>query len=725
MFHAAAQSQIRQTDDGDSPSVALVLAGGGALGFAHIGVIRAIEEAGVDPDIVIGASIGSIVGALYSAGYDAEEMETLVTTNDWKDTFFDKRDRSKLPYWQKAFYSSYHFSVALTPSQKATTAGAFHAQHVVELLDRLLEKYPAELDFDTLPRKFRAVAADLVTGERVVYDKGDLKTVIRASMAVPGIFTPIEYKGRYLIDGGWADNTPSQVAKAMGADIIIVVPLGGLKNDIEELKTIAAVSSQADQIRIRERIQESLSAADLIIAPDLQGFTAADFERGSELVAVGYEAAKPLLPELRKISALQRSKREAPKPPVNIEQKLHITSITINGELSEERGNRLKEYLDQNITKEIARKELREKIYALYDDGSYAHIWYRLLQEDDGYQLIIDEEPQQIPRSLLSLGLNIEGTVTKRSASYAQMSAAYISFISDDLRTAALVQTWISEMPSFKAGLARALFWNALMSIGGYIHQDPHYFYDDDEVSAIYSLQRFGGDCAILLPFRGHAGITIRPYGEYRYLDRFIGDSLFEQEGWSRYGINGSLSIDTLDRILTPKRGIYSSIEVDYGAEEELNDIVRIDAEGNAFLSPSSRWVINPWALSKNLLHGTPRSVDLPAMGGTGSLDGYYRQEIRSENLFATGLRVRRQIGNLPLGFGNEIYAQLAASGGVSWKEDWSDIGEDPLYYSGAALGIIVNTIIGEAQISMAINDEYRFSGYIGLRNKLPTLFDR
>lgn len=711
----------------EDPVIALVLAGGGALGFAHIGVIKAVEEAGVEPDIVVGTSIGSIVGALYAAGYTADEMARLVLENNWQETLFDSIDRRALGFWEKTFYGSYYLSLPINQTERTTGAGISHAQHVVEFLDRLLGAYPAEIDFDDLPRRYRAVAADLLSGKSVVFDSGDLKTVIRASMSVPGVFTPIAYRGRYLIDGGWTENTPTRPAVEMGADIIIAVPLGGLKSQPEELRSLTEITLQADQIRKAEQLDRSLADADLVIAPDLDGFTPLDFEAAEALIARGYAAAEPMLDELIEIAALQNSEPLRPASvPDGTAIPIRISRIEIASEMPDAEKENLVETLKPLIPETTDSAALRETVYSLYDGGTFAHIWYRLLPEQDGsYILSIDAEPILPPESLLSVGLSLEASLGEGSSSYGEVSAAYTAFFGKEAEAGVQAQARISELPSLKLGAAYAPTYATVLSLAAYIQQEPEFFFDDEGISSFYALRRFGGDLSLILTPWRNLGMILRPYLEYRSLDRRYGESIFEEQGYSRYGVDTAISWDSLDRLVAPRRGVYTTASLDYGARNEIEEQIRFDFAASAYLSPAEVLVLNPWILGRTLILGAPRRAELPTMGGAEDLDTYFRQEIRAESLAASGLRLRGRIGRLPLGTGDELYLQLAFSGGLAWTDALPERPSEPLQYWGVSTGIAANTIVGEAILAVGINRDGRPTGFIGLKNSLPTLFER
>jgi NTE family protein len=276
----------------------IALAGGGALGFAHIGVLLVLEEYGLSPEIVVGTSVGSVVGALYAAGYSPAEIQAIARTSDWNTLMFDRRERGQQSYQERRFDRLFRARVLLEEGGVVLGSGASPGQTVIELLDELLRGYGPLDSFDELPRSLAIVATDLVTGDEVIFTEGDLKSAVRASMGVPGVFDPLYYRGQFLIDGGWSNNLPVDVARARGAERVIAVNLSLLDRSASEIREIPVVLNQASRILRQTRITENLERADLVITPDLRGFTSADFGRAEELIERGRAAAEEKIDEL-------------------------------------------------------------------------------------------------------------------------------------------------------------------------------------------------------------------------------------------------------------------------------------------------------------------------------------------------------------------------------------------------------------------------------------------
>jgi len=208
------------------PKVALVLSGGGAKGFSHIGVLKILEQEGIPVDMIVGTSIGSLVGGIYSLGYTAQELEDICKAQDWQTLLLDELPRFYLSKDDRALQQKYLFNLHIDEKKKITLPqGVIKGQNVLNLLCGLTGNVPSDMDFSKLPIPYACVAANLETGQEVVLTQGSLPTAMYASMAVPGIFQYPEREDLVLIDGGVVNNFPVDVAKRMGADIIIGVDI--------------------------------------------------------------------------------------------------------------------------------------------------------------------------------------------------------------------------------------------------------------------------------------------------------------------------------------------------------------------------------------------------------------------------------------------------------------------------------------------------------------------
>ncbi len=277
------------------PKIGLVLSGGGARGFAHIGVIKVLEENRIPVDYVAGASMGALVGALYATGRSPDEMEKLVESLDWGKLLEGRPRLNDLTYRRKEDRRNLPGAITLggKDARSLRLPSSLNPGHEIGLvLDRLMLPYGDNTDFDTLPISFRCVATDLVGAETIVLKDGSLAQALRATMAIPAIFGPIEINGKVLADGGILNNIPTDVAKAMGADIILVVNIETEIGDRSSLQDLIGVLGQTFYVATVENSRRSLRQADIIVAPDLKSYSTFDFSSGKEIVTLGYEGAQ-------------------------------------------------------------------------------------------------------------------------------------------------------------------------------------------------------------------------------------------------------------------------------------------------------------------------------------------------------------------------------------------------------------------------------------------------
>ena len=259
--------------------VGLVLAGGGAKGAAHVGVIKVLEKAGIPIDIVTGTSIGSIVGGLYSMGYDAELMDSIFRDVDWGYVLRDRTAHKNISLDDRENQSIYilDHKVWLDKSANKYAGGFIKGINVDRMLEHFTSGYGDSIDFNKLPRPFACVAFNLMNNEETVLHSGHLAKAIRASMAIPGVFSPVRKDSMVLVDGGVANNLPVDVAKAMGADIIIAVTLqdeAKINNDFNSFRDIVL---QSVFVASNKRMRECLKMADLHINVNTHGYDTQSF----------------------------------------------------------------------------------------------------------------------------------------------------------------------------------------------------------------------------------------------------------------------------------------------------------------------------------------------------------------------------------------------------------------------------------------------------------------
>lgn len=264
----------------ERPTVAVVLSGGGAKGVAHIGALRVIEEAGIPIDIVCGTSMGALVGGLYSMGYSTDFLDSLVRAQDWTTLLSDRTDPSTLTLRQREEQNTYIFMRRLG-NVASDRGGVIRGHNVESLLRSLTIELPDSISFDSLPTRFACVATDLVLGREIDFHSGNLVEAMRASMAIPGVFTPVRKGEMVLVDGGMTNNYPADLARKMGADVVIGISVQDRVSRAENIDDAFAVMGQIISITSRNKFNDNFKLSDIFIHVDVDGYGAASFTTSS------------------------------------------------------------------------------------------------------------------------------------------------------------------------------------------------------------------------------------------------------------------------------------------------------------------------------------------------------------------------------------------------------------------------------------------------------------
>ena len=275
--------------------VAVVLSGGGAKGMAHIGVLKVLEKAGIPVDIVTGTSMGSIIGGLYAIGYNSHSLDSMVRVQDWSYVITDKEDLRHQSLSDRQKQNTYFFTTGVTIGKKDMNAGGIiKGKNLAELFNQLCVGFTDSLDFTRdLPIPFACVATDIITNDEVDFHSGRLPQAMRASMAIPAAFSPVRIGDKVLVDGGLKNNYPVDIARKMGADIVIGVTVQGPPKEAEDMGGTMSILSQMIDVNCKNKVEENIQMTDLHMAVNTKGYNAASFSLGAidTLVRRGEEEA--------------------------------------------------------------------------------------------------------------------------------------------------------------------------------------------------------------------------------------------------------------------------------------------------------------------------------------------------------------------------------------------------------------------------------------------------
>ncbi len=402
--HAQPTPPVADNPPLNRPKIALVLSGGGARGAAHIGVIKVLEELRIPVDIVTGTSIGALVGAAYASGTPIRDLEELVRKTNWNDVFTDSSPREDRSFLRKEEDQARllklemgikDYSVRLPP-------GAITGQKLDQLFSSITRFAPGTVDFDRLPIPFRAVTTDAETGKMFVLKQGRLADAMRASMSVPGAVAPLEINDRIFLDGGLTRNLPVDIARDMGADIVIAVNIGSGLLKRQELLSVLGVSLQMINILTEQNVRasiESLKSTDILITPALDEVSATDFSRSTEAMRIGEAAARALGDKLALLSLsedayfhYQGAIRTARGRPVIEGETIDLVEV-----VGLERANtsEVKRTLDIKPGEPVDFKKLDAGISRIFGTGYFERVNYSLLDDNNLQVLRINAREKQ------------------------------------------------------------------------------------------------------------------------------------------------------------------------------------------------------------------------------------------------------------------------------------------------------------------------------------------
>lgn len=464
--------------------VGLVLGGGAAKGFAHIGVLKVLEEAGIPIDYIAGTSMGAVVGGLYALGYSANEIDSLIQCQDWNYLIRDDVQRDNIPAAQKDRLSRYIVSIPYKVKFEERRGrlqlpqGVYTGQNIYSLLLNLTIGYHHEMDFGNLPIPFGCVAADIRTGKEVVIKNGILPEAMRTSMAIPGLFTPIERESMLLIDGGIINNFPVDLVREMGADIVIGVNFPFEEIAIEENRgSIGEISKQLWHFIGQEKRSSNLEDTDLLISPIIHPYGVMDFYLPAidSIILRGEKYAKEKWDEILDIKKMIGGESIAPKrvytPYINVDS-FRIKEVKIEGINRNELPHILNciKACDDGVT----RKDLGKMVSKLYGTGWFSRVYYRL-EGEEPFDLIFSVEIKKTNQLNLGMHFNSEELATLIANTTIQFHRSLNSMFD--------ITTRLSANPCLMVdySINRALFYRG--GINYKLSRNNINFYDKGEIA--------------------------------------------------------------------------------------------------------------------------------------------------------------------------------------------------------------------------------------------------
>jgi NTE family protein len=559
-LHAGVAAAAEPSSDvEDRPKIGLALSGGGARGAAHIGVLEVIEERRVPIDYIAGTSMGAIIGGLYASGMTVEELKSLIATVDWDDVLDDSIPREDRSFRRKR--DDDYFLVKSRPGisgfKLRLPPGVLDAWKVDLMLKRYTLPVVTERNFQDLSIPFKAIAADLETGEVVVLDHGDLALAIRSSMSIPVAFAPREIDGKLLVDGGISNNLPVEIVREMGAGVVIAVDISSPLSEREKLDTVLGVTEQITSIMTRRSTDQqigTLSTRDIFIQPDLGEITTASFNQAENAVPAGVVAANAVGGRLDDLSIPEREYAELQKRRVRDAAPPVIDEIRIVND-SRVSDKVIGSYLRVKTGEPLDVERLESDLRRIYGLELFELVYYDITEEEGKTVLTVTVRQRSWGPNYLQFGMAIfedyEGPNFNFSAAYIKTA---VNRLNGEWRTILQVGQEPALITEFYQPLDHGLryFAHALALVG---ERTDRVFDADHNVVSEWGVFGYGGELALgrELGTWGQLRLgAIRAAGTYKVQ---IGDPGLPDMDFDTGETYAQFFVDELDNVAFPSRG--------------------------------------------------------------------------------------------------------------------------------------------------------------------------
>ncbi|WP_192348452.1 patatin-like phospholipase family protein [Algoriphagus sp. Y33] len=404
--HAFSQTGYTSKPQAEQAKIGLVLSGGGAKGIAHVGILKAMEKAGLKPDYIVGTSMGAVVGGLYSLGYSAAELEEIIGRIDWGLLISNRVNFKEIAFEEKEYYNRYLLEFPIVEGKIAFPSGLIQGQVLSDVLHYFTWPANSYKTFDDFPIPFRCVATDIRTGQPVIFDRGYLQDALRSSIAIPTVFSAFDLDSTSVVDGGVVNNFPVDIVRQMGADVVIGVNVSREDfKDIDELGGFGGILMQLAMAPSLSITKENIEATDIYIKPDLGGYSTGSFSSFNDILELGTKAGEKYLDQFKHLAdSLGRND-------VVSGITFHTDSIQIDK--IEILGNRLfstdlvRSKLNIDEGDYVNRDELETAVHSIYGMNGFYKVDYRLTDiATNRYALLI--RIKEKPSTLLSTSIHYD-----------------------------------------------------------------------------------------------------------------------------------------------------------------------------------------------------------------------------------------------------------------------------------------------------------------------------
>jgi NTE family protein len=676
--------------------IGLVLSGGGARGGAHIGVLKALEELRVPVHYVAGTSIGAVVGGFYVSGMSVADLEQLVESLEWEAAFLNVTPRQLKSFRRKRDDDSFlvNQKPGLNDGEFELPTGLVQGQVIDMIISRETLRASQVQNFDQLAIPFRAVAGDIVTGEAVVLGSGSLARAIRASMSIPAALSPIEIDGRLLVDGGIAKNLPVDVAREMGADVVIAVDISTGLLTRETLRSVLDVTTQLTNLLTRDGTlagRQQLTPDDVLVLPQFSAdMGSADFARMRETIQSGYDAVMQRRAEFERFALTEQQygdyiaartdpqMRELPIVDfVRLRNDAPVADSVVQARLGD---IKLGEPLDVDA--------VERAMNTVYGLDYYQNVRYGLVTDDGQTGIEVDLDERSWGPNYLQLGMEYSSAAD--SDALFGLAASYLSTAINPLGGEWRATVVVGDEPALLADLHQPF------GPKGFYFYAPSFKYLSTQFNVYEGDQRITEAQQKESTLEFAVGRELATWGEYRFglraargsFDLRVGDpSFIDEEPYRRGEFFGRFSIDTMDSVAFPRLGSGASIEWRASRQEPLQADADFDQLliSGAHAKSWGRYTLLTTVRYDATISGESPDSRLFRMGGFFDISGLNRNQLFGQHAARIGAAWYRRIGDLALfpafaGFSVELgnvwesRSDISASGSLVGGSFWAGV---------------------------------------------------
>ncbi|CAK3550974.1 NTE family protein [Vibrio crassostreae] len=720
---ASTATQVDQSQQAEQahkrPTVAVVLAGGGAKGAAHIGVLKALEEMQIPVDYITGTSMGSYVGGLYATGMSADEIESFIYTVDWNRGYRDRVNRSDRRVRDKEYEDRYQLNtdLGLGWGEIKARKGVVQGQNMLRILRETTGNLSPLDSFDHLAIPYRSVATDIIELEEVVIDHGHLVDAMMASMSVPGALPPYSLDGRMLVDGGVTNNMPVDVARAMGADIVIAVDISTNYKGKEDFTNFLAAADQLSNYLVQRSTQEqaaTLTDHDFFLRPDVGEMETTEFDKMPTAYHAGYEATRQYTEQLSKLSLSNADyqhyidDKQKARRQLKHGDKTKIDKVVINNN-THYSDKLIENRLNLDAGEVLKTSEIESKVQDLYALDRFELVTYEFDTIDGEEQLHVDVDEKSWGPNYLNFRFFLEDDFSTTSQYSIGLSANFTDINSHgaELRTniemgtdkrieAELYSPFFSSQKLFTSASIVYSKQNRNLPVDIDEIEEPTLDVTNDYFPMTYS--EYVGELAL--------GYQPTLWQELKFGLRYTDGDVevaslpsLGSGGYKRIGGFMGYRLDTLDNFSLPTKGFFVDLEYLVSHDDFDNDSSvgesGLTSESDTVYEFSANFMaaqsIEKHTLVAKLDYGIVESknsvfpIDPKELGGFLNLSGIPRNSLIGQNLAYTSLIYRYKWFENDFGlFKSPFYVGASIEHGGVWSNNDLSIDEAPMYTAGS-----------------------------------------